>query len=66
MNQGEKIHILESKKIPKYHKVTYAQFCCNPLPQKEVPYRRQITVVCNIIDYPGEVITQTSDLTTPI
>ncbi|MCP4749222.1 MAG: hypothetical protein GY874_24265, partial [Desulfobacteraceae bacterium] len=44
--------------------VTYAQIVVNFRPQKEDPNRVQITAGGNLIQYPGELTTQTADLTT--
>ena len=54
----------EIKMIPKDRTVTYARIVVDYRPQKEDPNRVRITVGGNLIDYPGELITRTADLTT--
>ena len=43
---------------------TYARVVVDFRPQKEDPNRFRITAGGNLIKYPGELITQTADLTT--
>jgi hypothetical protein len=76
MAQGDKkmgqqgtnsIFIITHKKIvriPKHQTVTYTCVVVGFCPQKANPYRIQITAGGNLINYPGELSTQTADLTT--
>ena len=50
--------------IPKYRKITYAQFVCYYRPQKEEVNRHHIAVGRDRVDYPGDVLKKTADLTT--
>jgi hypothetical protein len=43
---------------------TYARFVCDYRPQKKESHCTWLTVGGNLIDYPGDVSTKTSDLTT--
>ena len=54
----------EIKNIPKDRTVTYARIVVDYRPQKDDPNRVRITVGGNLIDYPGELMTQTANLTT--
>jgi hypothetical protein len=49
---------------PKDKKATYGRVVCTVRPQKKEQNRTRITVGGNLIDYPGDVSTQTADLTT--
>jgi hypothetical protein len=49
---------------PKDKKATYGCVVCTVRPQKKEQNRTRITVRGNLIDYPGDVSTQTADLTT--
>ncbi len=50
--------------IPKNQTVTYVRVLVNFRPPKVDPHRIQITAGRNLISYPGELSTQTADLTT--
>ena len=50
--------------IPQYRVVTYARLVVDFIPQKDNPNRVIITVGGNLINYPGELTTRTSDMTT--
>ena len=50
--------------IPDDRTVTYARVVIDYHGQKDDPNRVRITVVGNLIDYPGELTTRTADLTT--
>jgi hypothetical protein len=50
--------------IPSDRVVTYANIVINYRPQKSDPNRVRITAGGNLIDYPGELTTQTADLST--
>ena len=50
--------------IPKYRPGTYSRIVVDYRPQKEDPNRVRITAGGNLINYPGELNTQTADLTT--
>ena len=54
----------EIKKIPRDRTVTYARIVVDYRPQKDDPNQVRITVGGNLINYPGELTTQTADLTT--
>ena len=58
------IIIHPSQRKPKYIKATYVILVCNIRPQKPETHRIILAMVGDIIDYPGEVITLTSDLNT--
>jgi len=53
----------EIKKIPKDRTITYARIVVDYRPQKDDPNRVRITVGGNLIDYPFELTTRTSDMT---
>ena len=71
LSQGWKTHegngtiefILHRDK-PKYRRATYSRSVCDIRPQKTETHRTRLTGGGNIIDYPGEVRTPTSELTT--
>jgi hypothetical protein len=50
--------------VPKNRTVTYAHIVCDLRPQKDEVKRTHVTVGGNLIDYPGEVSTDTAGLTT--
>jgi hypothetical protein len=50
--------------IPKGRKPVYVKFVCTVRPQKEESNRTRITMGGNLIDFPGDVSTPTSDMTT--
>jgi hypothetical protein len=50
--------------IPKDCIITYARVVVNHRPQKEDPTHIRITAEGNLINYPGELTTQTVDITT--
>ena len=52
------------KDKPKCIRATYMRAFCDIMPQKTDTHRTRLTVVVNLIYYPGEVSTPTSDLTT--
>ena len=52
------------KNIPKGRVVTYARIVVDYRPQKKDPNRVRITAGGNLIQYPGELTTRTSDLRT--
>jgi hypothetical protein len=54
----------EIKLIPKTETITYACIIIDFCPQKEYPHRICITAGGNLIHYPGQLSTQTADLTT--
>ena len=41
-------------KIPKYRKITYANFICNIRPQKSETHRIRLTAGGDKLDYPGD------------
>jgi hypothetical protein len=50
--------------IPKERTVTYARVVVDFRPQKADPHQKGITARGNLINYPGELSTQTANLTT--
>ena len=50
--------------IPAGRKATYARIVCADRPEKENPRRVRLTVGGDQIDFPGDVSTKTSGLTT--
>jgi hypothetical protein len=54
----------EIRNIPKDRIVTYARVVVDFRPQKDDPHRIRITAGGNLINYPGELLTRTADLTT--
>ena len=60
------IFFIDHHKIPTDRRkdVTYGRICCNYRPQKAEPERTRLTVGGNLITYPGDVSTPTSDTTT--
>jgi hypothetical protein len=54
----------EIRTIPKNQTVTYARAVVDFCPQKADPHRIHITAGGNLINYPGELLTRTADLTT--
>jgi len=58
------IFFIPRDKVPQGRKPTYARFVCTYRPQKNEPNRTRLTVGGNLIDYPGDKSTRTSDLTT--
>jgi hypothetical protein len=52
------------RNIPKDRTITYARVVVDYRPQKANPNRVRITVGGNLIDYPGELTTNTADLVT--
>ena len=52
------------KTIPKRHTVTYVRIVVDYRAQKADPNRVRITSGRNLIDYPHELTTRTTDLTT--
>ena len=47
-----------------YQKSTYGRIVLDYLPQKEYPYQKGLTVGGNLMNYPGDVGTTTSDMIT--
>ena len=54
----------DNREIPTDCTVTYARIVVNYWAQQKYPNRVCTTVGGNVIDYPGELTTQTADLTT--
>ncbi|KAL7426973.1 hypothetical protein ACHAXH_000515 [Discostella pseudostelligera] len=52
------------RQIPRDHTITYTQIVVDYRPQKTDPNRVRLTAGGNLIEYPGELTTQTADLTT--
>ena len=71
LSQGWKAHagnytieFISHKYKQKDRGETYVRAVCNIQPQKTDTHRTRLTAGENMIDYPGEFSTQTSDLTT--
>ena len=63
----DSLFVLDHKKtkwIPADHTVTYANIVVDYCPQKSDPNRVRIAAEGNLINYPGEIMTRTEDLTT--
>ena len=60
---NDTIYFMFHKDKPKDRRENYAISVCNIRPQKKETHRTRLTAGGNIIYYPGEVITPTSDLT---
>ena len=58
------IEFIFHKDKPKDRKATYVRAVCNIRPQKTETHRTRLTAGGKLIDYPGEVSTPKSDLTT--
>ena len=71
LSEGWKSHVgtdtiefIFHKENPKERRATYVRAVCNIRPQKSETHRTRLTAGGNLIDYPGEVRTPTSDFTT--
>ena len=60
----DKIEFISHKYKPKDIGVTYVRAVCNIRLQKTETHRTRLTEGWNMIDYPGDIRTPTSDLTT--
>ena len=58
------IEFIFHKYKPRDRKATYVRSVCNVRPQKTDTHRTRLASGRNLIDYPGEISTPTSDLTT--
>ena len=58
------IFFIPHTNVPSDRTVTYGRIICNYHPQKSEPERTRLTVGRNLIEYPFDVSTETSDLTT--
>jgi hypothetical protein len=58
------IFFIAHAQVPTHKTVTYGRFVCDIRPQKAEKERTRLTVGGNLINYDGDVLTQTSDLTT--
>ena len=58
------IKFINKKQTPREKKVTYGNMVCDIRPQKDEKHQVRLTVGGDQIEYPGEVGTPTSDLTT--
>jgi hypothetical protein len=58
------IFCIAHAQVPKHKTVTYGRFVSNIRPQKAKKERTRLTVSGNLINYDGDVLTQTADLTT--
>eukprot|EP00957_Ditylum_brightwellii_P009149 692015-Ditylum_brightwellii.AAC.1 len=61
-NGTSTIKFITKNQVPDNKKPTYARFVCDVRPQKAEKHRTRITVGCNLIEYPGEVHTPTTDM----
>ena len=71
LSQGWKVHggtdkikLITHKDKPKDRRATYVRAICDIRPQKIETHITRLTAGGNLIDYPGEVSTPTSDLDT--
>jgi hypothetical protein len=55
--------LIEMKNIPKNIKITYSKIVCDYKPHKKEKERVRLTVGGDILNYSGDVITSTSDIT---
>ena len=58
------IFFIKHSQVPKHKTVTYGRFVCDIRPQKAEKERMRLTVGGNLINYDGDVSTQTGNLTT--
>ena len=58
------IFFIRKTDIPKGRRATYVKFVCDVRPQKEEKRRPRMCVGGNLVEYPGELSTPTSDITT--
>ena len=58
------IKFIHHHQMPKDRKTTYASIVVSIRPEKTETHRTRLTVGGNLIDYPGDVSTDTADLTT--
>jgi hypothetical protein len=58
------IFFIKHAQVPKHKTVTYGRFVCDVRQQKAEPEQTRLTVGGNLINYDGDVSTQTADLTT--
>ena len=58
------IKFILNREKPKYRRATYVRAVCGTIPRKKDNHRKRLTVGRNIMDYPVELITTTSYLTT--
>lgn len=58
------IFFIPKTSVPQDRTVTYGRIVCDYRPQKSEPERTRLTVGGNLINYPYDVSTDTSDLTT--
>jgi len=58
------IFFIHRHEMPQDRKATYANFVCDIRPEKEETHRVRLTVGGNLINYPDNVSTDTTDLTT--
>ena len=61
---NDTIELIFHKDKPNYIRATYVRAVCNIQPQKTETHRTRLTAGGNLIYYPGEVSTPTSDLIT--
>ena len=59
---SNKIFFIQKSQVSQDQKVTYGRIVRDIRPHKDVTHRTKITVGGNIIDYPGEVTANTSDI----
>ena len=60
----ETIKFIKKSQVPQGKTVTYARIVAELRPQKAEPERVRITVGGNLIDYPGDKSTPTTEITT--
>ena len=64
VNGTDTIFFIPFQEVPADRNVTYGRIVCDYRPQKAEPERTRLTVGGNLVDYPFDVSTDTSDLTT--
>jgi len=55
---------IKKSQVPKHKCATYGHICCNVCLQKEEIYRTRLTIGGNLIDFPRNTSTPTTDLLT--
>ena len=58
------IFFIHYHEMPKDRRATYANFVVDIRPEKEEKHRVRLTVGGNLVEYPGNVSTDTTDITT--
>jgi hypothetical protein len=64
MKITDTIAFIFTSEVPRNRTVTYGRLVCDICPQKSEQHRVQLTIGGDRIDYPGEMATTNTDLTT--